>query len=80
MDTYVAPPAREVDPPAVQTDSPAGPRDLAPVSEQLPPHDDWRWISDPAELSSPMPPSSRDAGPSVALVRAATQLGLQHWR
>jgi hypothetical protein len=80
METDVAAPAQEADAPAVQTDSPTGSREPAATSEQPSRHDTWRWIPDPAEDSIPTHPSGRDAGPSDALIRACTQLGLLHWR
>ena len=80
MDTYVAAPAEEAHAPALQTGSPPGSRDPAAASEQPSRQDEWRWIPDPDEDSIPTHPSSQDAGPSDALIRAFTQLGLLHWR
>jgi hypothetical protein len=80
MDTHVAAPAREADALAVQTDSPTDSRDSAPASAPPSRPDKWRWIPDPPEDSIPTHPPSRDAGPSDALIRAFTQLGLLHWR
>lgn len=68
MTTYVAERTKTVDVPAAQVDKGDSGRDEPAVTRQHPRQDEWRWVTDPAEVDLPTPPAK--PSPSSALIMA----------